>query len=387
MQEVVIIDAVRTPMGRSKGGMFRHLRAENMSAQLVNALFTRNPKVSAEEVEEVIWGCVQQTLEQGFNIARFISLMTDIPHTASAHTVNRLCGSSMTALHTAALSIMTGQGDVYVCGGVEHMGHIEMTHGFDYNPNSAKYFAKSAMMMGLTAEYLSTMHQVAREDQDAFALRSHQNAYQATVQGKFNNEIIPIEGHDSNGVLKVVSQDEVIRAETNIEALAALKPVFNPKNGTVTAGNSSAISDGASALLLMSAERANALNLQPMAKIRAMATAGLDPSIMGYGPVPATEKALDKAGLKIMDIDYIELNEAFAAQALPVMTDLGILDQMEEKVNLHGGAIALGHPLGCSGARISTTLLHIMQDKDFHLGLATMCIGMGQGISTIFERV
>jgi acetyl-CoA acyltransferase len=387
MKDVVIIDAVRTPMGRSKGGMFRNVRAENLSAEMINALLKRNPKVDPNEVEDVIWGCVQQTLEQGFNIARFASLMTPIPHSASAQTVNRLCGSSMSALHTAAMSIMTGNGDVFVVGGVEHMGHVPMNHGIDPNPTSSKYSAKAAGMMGLTAELLAKMHQIGREAQDQFALRSHKNAAEATVQGRFKGEIVPILGHDDVGAMKLFDFDEVIRMDANLEALSKLKPAFDPKNGTVTAGNSSAISDGASGLLVMSAERAKDLGLQPMAKIRSMASAGCDPSIMGYGPVPAVKKALKRAGMKIEDIDLFELNEAFAAQSLPVLKDLKILDQMDQKVNLNGGAIALGHPLGCSGSRIVGTLMHLMKAKNAHTGIATMCIGMGQGIATVFERV
>ena len=247
LKEVVIVDAVRTPMGRSKGGAFRHVRAENLSAEVINALLARNPKVDPGEVEDVIWGCVQQTLEQGFNIARFASLMTSIPHSAGAQTVNRLCGSSMTALHTAAMSIMTGNGDVMIVGGVEHMGHVPMTHGIDPNPASSKTSAKAAGMMGLTAELLGKMHGVSREAQDQFALRSHRRAHAASSEGRFAAEIIPILGHDENGVLKAITSDEVIRADANIEALAKLKPAFNPKGGTVTAGNSSAISDGAGA--------------------------------------------------------------------------------------------------------------------------------------------
>lgn len=385
MQEVVIIDAVRTPMGRSKDGMFRQVRAEALSAHLIDALFLRNPQVKPEEIEEVIWGCVQQTLEQGFNIARFISLMTDIPHSASAQTVNRLCGSSMTALHTAAMSIMTGQGEVYLCGGVEHMGHLPMTHGIDWNPQHSLHFAKASGMMGITAEYLAIQYQVSRQQQDEFAFNSHQKAHQATLNGNFADEIIPTLGHDANGFPQQYAYDEVIRPDTSLQALAALKPVFNPASGTVTAGNSSALSDGASALLLMSADRAQRLGLTPLAKIRSMATAGVNPSIMGYGPVPAVEKALARANLTLQDMDYIELNEAFAAQALPVLADLG-LTQALHKVNIHGGAIALGHPLGCSGARITTTLLHIMRHHQARFGLATMCIGMGQGIATVFER-
>ncbi|HSN69089.1 MAG TPA: acetyl-CoA C-acyltransferase FadA [Thermoanaerobaculia bacterium] len=386
MKDVVVVDAVRTPMGRSKGGMFRNVRAENLSAAMINALLDRNPKVDPNEIEDVIWGCVQQTLEQGFNIARFASLMTKIPHTASAQTINRLCGSSMSALHTAAMSIMTGNGEVFVVGGVEHMGHIPMTHGLDPNPATSKYSAKAAGMMGITAEVLAKMHGINREAQDKFALRSHQRAHDAKVGGRFTSEIVPMEGHDENGFSVVYDYDEVIREDTNLESLAALKPAFDPKNGTVTAGNSSAISDGAAALLVMSLDRAKALGLEPMAKVRAMATAGVDPSIMGYGPVPAVKKALDRAKLKIKDIELWELNEAFAAQSLPVLKDLQLRDQIDKKVNLNGGAIALGHPLGCSGARITTTLLHQMKAGGQQTGVATMCIGIGQGIATVFER-
>jgi len=386
MKEAVVIDAVRTPMGRSKGGMFRNVRAENLSAAMINALLKRNPKVNPAEIEDVIWGCVQQTLEQGFNIARFASLMTDIPHSASAQTINRLCGSSMSALHAAAMSIMTGNGEVFIVGGVEHMGHLPMTHGLDPNPAMSKHFAKAAGMMGVTAEVLAKLHGISRAAQDQFALRSHQKAHEATVQGRFKDEIVPMEGHDENGFSVVFDSDEVIREDTNLESLAALKPVFDPKNGTVTAGNSSAISDGASAMLVMSLDRAKVLGLEPMARVKAMATAGVDPSIMGYGPVPAVKKALARAGMKIADIQLWELNEAFAAQSLPVLKDLQLRDQIEKKVNLNGGAIALGHPLGCSGARIITTLLHQMKRGGHQTGVATMCIGIGQGIATVFER-
>ena len=386
-RDAVIIDCVRTPMGKSKNGMYRNVRAEMMSAALVNALFERNPNVDPNEVEDVIWGCVNQTLEQGWNIARYISLMTKIPNTAAAQTVNRLCGSSMQSIHSAAQAISSNCGDVFIIGGVEHMGHVSMTHGWDHNPASSKYTAKASNMMGLTAELLAMQHSISREDQDKFGLRSHQRAHSATLEGRFKNEIIPIEGHDENGFMQWCEVDEVIRPETSLEKLAGLRPVFKPSGGTVTAGTSSALSDGASAMIIMSAERAQALNLKPKAKVKAMAVAGVDPAIMGYGPVPATQKVLKRAGMSIEDIEYAELNEAFAAQSLPVLKDLGLLDKMDDKVNLNGGAIALGHPLGCSGARISTTLLHIMEDKDATIGLATMCIGLGQGIATIFERV
>ena len=387
MKDVVIIDAVRTPMGRSKGGMFRNVRAENLSAAMINALFKRNPKVDPGEVEDVIWGCVQQTLEQGFNIARFASLMTPIPHTASAQTINRLCGSSMSALHAAAMAVMTGNGEVFVVGGVEHMGHLPMTHGVDPNPSLSKYAAKASGMMGLTAEVLAKMHGINRASQDQFALRSHQRALAARVEGRFKDELVPVEGHDEQGFSRLFDYDEVIREDASLEALAALKPAFDPKHGTVTAGNSSAISDGASAMLVMSLDRARALGLAPMARIKAMATAGVDPSIMGYGPVPAVKKALARAQMKTKDIELWELNEAFAAQSLPVLKDLQLRDHLETKVNLNGGAIALGHPLGCSGARIVTTLLHQMKAGGRATGVATMCIGLGQGIATVFESI
>lgn len=387
MEEAVFVDAVRTPMGRSKGGMFRNVRAENLSAALINELLSRYPELNPEDVEDVIWGCVNQTKEQGFNIARFVSLMTPLPHSCSAQTVNRLCGSSMTAVHTAAMSIMCGQGNVFLCGGVEHMGHVPMDHGIDPNPKTSKFSAKASGMMGLTAEMLSIQYKLTREDQDSFALRSHTNASQATKSKRFAKEIVEIEGHDEEGKLMLCKEDEVIRHDATMEGLAALHPVFNPVSGTVTAGNSSAISDGASAVLMMSAKKAKELGLKPIAKVKAMATAGVDPSIMGYGPVPAVKKALKRGKLNIDDINLFELNEAFAAQSLPVMRDLKIDEVMDEKVNLNGGAIALGHPLGCSGTRIIGTLLHEMREKDSTLGVATMCIGLGQGIATVLERV
>ncbi|WPP45972.1 acetyl-CoA C-acyltransferase FadA [Pseudomonas sp. AN-1] len=386
-RDVVIVDFGRTPMGRSKGGMHRHTRAESLSAQLITRLLARNPQVDPGEVEDVIWGCVNQTLEQGWNIARMAALMTPIPHTSGAQTVSRLCGSSMSALHSAAQAIQSGNGEVFVVGGVEHMGHLPMTHGVDVNPQLSLHVAKAAGMMGLTAELLGKMHGITREAQDAFGYRSQQRAHQATVEGRFRDELIPMEGHDERGFLRVFDYDETIRPETTLEALAELKPVFDPKNGTVTAGTSSQITDGASCMIVMSGQRARELGVQPLARVRAMAVAGVDPSIMGYGPVPATRKALKRAGLSIDDIDFVELNEAFAAQALPVLKDLKLLSRLDDKVNLHGGAIALGHPFGCSGARICGTLLNVMKQRGGTLGLATMCIGLGQGISTVFERV
>ncbi len=386
-RDAVIVDFGRTPMGRSKGGMHRNTRAENMSAHLIDSLLARNSAINPAEVEDVIWGCVNQTLEQGWNIARMASLLTRIPHTSSAQTVSRLCGSSMSALHTAVQAIHTNNGDVFVVGGVEHMGHVGMMHGVEANPQLSLHAAKASGMMGLTAEMLGKMHGITREAQDAFGERSHRLAHKATIGGNFRDEIIPMEGYDENGFLKVFDYDETIRPDTTLEGLAALRPAFDPKNGTVTAGTSSQITDGASCMIVMSAQRAKDLGLEPLAVVRAMAVAGVDPAIMGYGPVPATQKALKRAGLTMDDIDYIELNEAFAAQALPVLKDLKLLDKMDDKVNLHGGAIALGHPFGCSGARITGTLLNVMKQNNGRLGVATMCIGLGQGISTVLERV
>ena len=388
MKSVVIVDAVRSPMGRSKGGIFRHTRSEILSSRLMDAILDRNPAVDPAEIEDVIWGCVNQTLEQSFNVARNSALLSRIPKTVPAQTVNRLCGSSMQALHDATAGIMIGQGDIYLVGGVEHMGHVPMTHGVDLNPALSLTTAKASNMMGLTAELLGRQHKVSREDQDHFAVRSHQRAHQATLSGAFKNEIIPMAGHDENGALCEFDYDEVIRPETNFDALSGLRPVFDLVNGTVTAGSSSALSDGASALLVMSEDKANELGLKPMARVRSMASAGCDPAIMGYGPVPATQKALKRAGVSLEDIDLFELNEAFAAQSLAVLSGLGISPEVaEEKVNLNGGAIALGHPLGCSGARITGTLLHLMESKDATLGVATMCIGLGQGIATVVERI
>ncbi len=387
MKTPVIVDCIRTPMGRSRNGIFKHTRAEDLSAHLMKGLVERNPALNPSDIDDIYWGCVQQTLEQGFNIARNASLLAGIPNTVPATTVNRLCGSSMQALHDASRAIMTGCGDVYIVGGVEHMGHVPMTHGVDFNPKLSTSVAQAAGMMGLTAEYLGKLHGISRQQQDEFAVRSHQRAHAATVEGRFKREILPTQGHDEDGTLISIDTDEVIRPETTVEGLAQLRPAFDPANGTVTAGTSSALSDGASAMLIMSEDKAEELGLPIRAKVLSMAVAGCDASIMGYGPVPATKKALKSAGLSIDDMDVVELNEAFAAQSLPVIKDLGLTDVVDEKVNLNGGAISLGHPLGCSGTRISTSLIHLMEDKDAKYGLATMCIGLGQGIATVFERV
>jgi len=384
----VIVDSLRTPMGRSKGGAFRNRRAEEMSAALMNELVKRNNKIDPASIDDIIWGCVQQTLEQAFNVARNAQLMSCIPRTVPAQTINRLCGSSMTAIHMAAQGVASGEGEIYICGGVEHMGHVPMTHGVEFNPLAFTVHAKAGLNMGLTAEYLSLMYKISREDQDKFSMRSHQLAHQATMNKKFLEEIMPFEGHDEQGILKLFDYDEVIRPETSMEGLGKLKPAFNPAGGTVTAGNSSAISDGAAAVLVMSEEKARNLGYTKMFAVKGMAAAGCDPSVMGLGPIYAVKKALKKCNMSISEIELFELNEAFAAQGLAVLKDLGLGgDIMEQKVNVNGGAISLGHPLGCSGARITTTLIHEMMRRNSTFGVSTMCIGLGQGVATVIERL
>lgn len=387
MKNAVIVDAVRTPMARSKAGNFRNVRAEELSAHLMREILRRNPNLNPAEIEDIIWGCVQQTLEQCYNIGRNAQLLTEIPKTVSAQTVNRLCGSSMTAIHMATQGIWSGQGEFYLCGGVEHMGHVPMTYGVDFNPALAKTTSKGAGSMGLTAELLGRMHNVSRQQQDEFAAASHRKAHEATVKGRFKDELVPTRGHDDLGIPSLITTDEVIRPETTVETLGKLPAVFDPKNGTVTAGNSSALSDGASCVIVMSEEKAKALGLKPLARILSIASTGCEPSIMGYGPVASSKKALERAGLKMDQMDIIELNEAFAAQSIPVLKDLGLLEVADKKVNLNGGAIALGHPLGCSGARITGTLAHQLKQNNKKYGLATMCIGLGQGVATVIENL
>jgi acetyl-CoA acyltransferase len=386
-RDAVIVDYARSAMGRSKNGCFRNVRADDISAAIIKGLLARNPALDPNTIDDLLWGCVMQREEQAFNIARNILLLAGLPHTIPAQTINRLCGSSMSALHTATVNIHAGQGDVYLIGGVEHMGHLPMYESVSINPLLGLSVAKAAGNMGMTAEYLALLHGINRQQMDEFGARSHQLAAKARETGKFSREIIPVDGHNADGFLISVDQDETIRPDTTVEALSKLPPVFDPKNGQVTAGTSSQLSDGASVMLVMSAERAKSLGLKPIAKVVSMGLAGVDPSIMGYGPVPSTEKALKAANLTMEDIDAVELNEAFAAQALPVLKDLKLLEEMDEKVNLHGGAIALGHPFGCSGARITGSLLTVMQDRDLSMGVSTMCIGLGQGITTVLERV
>jgi len=385
MRYAVVIEAVRTPVARAhpEKGWFRDVRADDLSADLMKALLER-VNVPASAIEDVVWGCVKQQNEQGFNIARMAALVAGLPIETGGATVNRLCGSSLQAINQAAQSIAASCEDVQIAGGVEHMHHIPMESGFDATPRLYYRHSPATMNMGLTAENLALRYRISRKEQDEFALRSHQKAAQATDSGAFAREIIPTWGRDEDGRKKIFQHDQCIRKDTSLEALSALKPAFMPEGGTVTAGNSSPLNVGAAALLVMSEERAKELGLKPKVRIRSMAVAGVDPSVMGIGPVPATLKALERAKLKLDDIDLIELNEAFAAQSLAV---LKLLKANPEKVNVRGGAIAIGHPLGASGARLSTTLIHAMMDRKAKFGLATMCIGAGQGIATIYEAV
>jgi acetyl-CoA acyltransferase len=385
MKRAVIIEALRTPIAKAHPdkGYFRDVRADDLSADLMAALVERTG-IPGSEIEDVHWGCVKQQDEQGFDIARNAALIAGLPIETGGATVNRLCGSSLQALNQAAMSIVSGCEDVQIAGGVEHMHHIPMELGFSSSPRLLHKHSPAVMNMGLTAENLARRYRVSRQEQDQFSLRSHQLAAAATDSGKFKEEIVSTWGRDEDGHKRILNDDQGIRRDSTLDALAALKPAFIREGGSVTAGNSSQISVGSAALLMMSEDRASELGLKPKVRIKAMAVAGVDPSVMGIGPVPATLKALDRAGIKIEDIDLVELNEAFAAQALSVMKALKL---NPEKVNVNGGAIALGHPLGASGARLATTLLHEMNRRGSKYGLATMCIGAGQGIATIFERI
>jgi len=384
VKNAVVIDCVRTPIGRahSEKGFFRNVRSDDLAVAMVEALVERTG-IEAQEIEDVLLGNTQQQGEQGFCVARNVALMAGLSVTTGGATINRLCGSSLQALNQGAQAIMAGFEDVQIVGGLEHMHHIPMDKDFDINPKLFRRTSKGALMMGVTAEFLAQTHSISRAQQDAFALRSHQLAAAATAAGEFKKEMIPIWGEDEQGHRLEVDYDQCIRSDTSMEALATLKPAFMPGMGTVTAGNSSPLNDGAAGLLIMSDTKAKQLDLKPLVRVVAAAVAGVDPCVMGTGPVPATKKALQRAGLELKDIDLIELNEAFAAQALACIQ---MMEADPERVNVRGGAIAIGHPLGASGARIATTLIHNMIDRGARYGLATMCIGLGQGIATIFER-
>jgi acetyl-CoA acetyltransferase family protein len=397
MAEAVIVSAVRTPIGRANKGALKDVRGDDLAAMAVRGALERVPGLDRALVEDVILGCAFPEGEQGMNIARLVGALAGLPETAGGVTVNRFCASSLQAVNMAAQSIMLGLGDAIIAGGVESMSRVPMG-GFNpsfnprlmppregekvsspYPPCELEYGFSSYIPMGMTAENLAREYHISREAQDAFALRSHQKAIAATDSGIFRREIVPVTLPDG----RVMEIDEGPRRDTSAEKLAALEPAFI-KGGTVTAGNSSPLNDGASAAVLMSAEKARELGIQPLARVVSMSVAGVRPDIMGIGPVPAVKKALQRAGLQLSDIDIIEINEAFAAQTLAVVQALGI-DQ--EKLNPHGGAIALGHPLGCSGARLIATLINDLQTADKTLGLATLCVGGGQGVATIIERL
>ena len=385
MKSAVIVEACRTPVGRAHAekGVFRDVRSDDLAVAVVRAIIERSG-IDPAVIEDVVLGNTQQQREQGLNVARTVGLMAGVAMEAGGATVNRLCGSSLQALAQASHAIVANAEDVQIVGGLEHMHHVPMDAGIDLNPKLFTRTSKAALMMGITAEFLAQSQGITREAQDQFALASHQKATAATDAGDFTAELVPVWGRDEAGDRILVDEDQCIRKDASLEALAALQPAFMPGLGTVTAGNSSPLNDGAAALLVMSEESAASLGLQPLVRVRATAVAGVDPAVMGTGPVPATQKALKRAGLKLGDIDLIELNEAFAAQAIACIQ---MLKLDENKLNVRGGAIAIGHPLGASGARIATTLIHAMRDRDATLGLATMCIGVGQGIAVIFERV
>jgi len=397
MPEAVIVSAVRTPIGRANKGVLKDVRADDLAAFAVRAAVERVSQLDRSLIEDVILGCAFPEGEQGMNLARIIVPLAGLPETAGGVTVNRFCASSLQAVNMAAQNIMLGLGDVYVAGGIENMSRVPMG-GFNpsFNPRLVKprkgedidlsypplefeYGYSSYIPMGITAENLAREYNISREEQDAFALRSHQRAIAATDNGVFKREIVPVP-LPSGSLMEI---DEGPRRDTSMEKLAALEPAFI-KGGTVTAGNSSPLNDGAAAAVLMAAEKARDLGITPLAKVITMAVAGVRPDIMGIGPVPAMRKALQRAGMQLNDIDIIEINEAFAAQTLSVVKAMGI---DLEKLNPHGGAIALGHPLGCSGARIIATLINDLQTHDKTLGIATLCIGGGQGLATIIERM
>ena len=396
MPEAVIVSAARTPIGRANKGALKAVRADDLGAIAMRGALSRIPAFDYRQIEDVIVGCAFPEGEQGMNLARIITGLAGLPVTSGAVTVNRFCASSLQAVNMAAQSIMLGQGDVIVVGGVESMSRVPMG-GFNpsFNPKlinnpagvemcglpseKTTEFGQSYIPMGLTAENLAKQYNISREEQDRFALRSHQRAIAAQDAGILAREIVPLPLPDGS----VMTLDEGPRRDTSLERLASLEPAFIA-GGTVTAGNSSPLNDGASAAVLMSAEKARELGMKPRARILSMAVAGVAPEIMGIGPVPAVRKALQRAGLQLSAIDVIELNEAFAAQSLAVVRELGI---DEDKLNPHGAAIALGHPLGCTGARIIGALVNDLETLDKRLGIATLCVGGGQGVATIIERL
>ena len=398
MEEAVILSAVRTPIGRY-GGSLKDVRPDDLAALVIAAAFQR-ANIDADSIEDVILGCANQAGEDNRNVARMALLLAGLPQHVAGQTVNRLCGSGLQAINSAAQAIQTGMGDTFVAGGTESMtrapfvmGKAETAFGRNMkledttlgwrfiNPKLSSMHHPYSM--GETAENVAEKYHISRDDQDAFALRSQQRAVAAQQAGRFASEIIPVTIPQKKGEPTIVALDDHPRADTTLQKLATLKPVFR-KDGTVTAGNAAGINDGAAALVLIARSRAQQLGRPVRARIIASAVAGVDPAYMGLGPIPATRKVLQRAGLSIKDIDLVELNEAFASQSLQCMRELEI---DEDKLNVNGGAIALGHPLGCSGARLVVTLLHELERRGGRYGLATMCIGVGQCIATIIERL
>lgn len=398
MNTAYIIDAIRTPIGRY-GGSLATVRPDDLLAHVIKTLIERNPNIDVHAIEDVIAGAANQSGEDNRNVARMAALLAGLPVTVAGNTVNRLCASGLQAIMDASRAIMCNEGEIYIAGGVESMTRAPFVMGksetaFGRSPEihdttlgwrfinkklSDMYYPYT---MGETAENVAEQWNVTREEQDQFAFNSQVKYAAAAADGKFTEEIVPVTVDLGKGKTNVFSVDEHPR-QSPLEKLAELKTVFK-KGGTVTAGNSSGINDGAAAMIIASEDAVKKYNLKPMAKIRSMAVAGVDPSVMGVGPVPATLKALKRAGIEVSDLDLVELNEAFASQSIACMRDLGL---ESSKVNVNGGAIAIGHPLGCSGVRISTTLLYEMRRRGAKLGLATMCIGVGQGAAVIYEMM
>ena len=391
MREVVIVSAVRTPVGKAYKGTLRATRPDDLAAVAIKGTLERVPQLDPNEIEDVIFGCAMPEAEQGMNVARIASLRAGLPVEVSAMTINRFCSSGLQAIAMAAERIMAGGAEIVVAGGVESMTMIPMGgHKVSANPWLVSNYPDAYLSMGLTAERLAQRYHITREQSDQFSVASHKKAIAAIQAGKFDEEIVPVpvsfttpNGSKPKRTDIVFKMDEGPRADTSLEALLALKPAFHVK-GTVTAGNSSQMSDGAAAAVVMSAERAKALGLKPLARYVAFATAGYKPEEMGVGPVYAIPKALKMAGLKLSDIDVIELNEAFAAQSLAVIQQ-GKLDP--ERINVNGGAIALGHPLGCTGAKLTASILRELKRRKGRYGMVTMCVGGGMGAAGIFENL
>jgi len=381
----VVVACCRTAIGRAHAerGLFRHMRGDELAAAVLGAVVERSG-VDPTTIDDVILGVTQQRGELGGNAARTAALLAGLPFTAAGTTVNRLCGSGLEAIARAAQAIAAGAENVHVVGGVEHMHHLPMDAALDIHPQIFSRSSKGMLSMGLTAEHLAAAQGISRQAQEAYALDSHRKAAVAADAGLFDDELVTVLGHDEAGGLVAATRDQSIRGDTSLEAMAALEPAFLPKLGTVTAATSAPLSDGAAALVVMQEAEAARQGLVPLARIVATAVAGVAPAAMGTGPIAATRKLLARTGISLADIDLVELNEAFAAQAIHCIDTLG-LDRA--RVNVRGGSLAIGHPLGASGARIATTLLHALAADGKRLGLATMCIGLGQGIAVLFERV